>query len=63
MLEILNNKFNNIISIEAYYLNYARLLSNLKINNIFPTNTFLASFLTNRIGKFEVSIIDFIIPK
>ena len=52
----LNNKFNNIISIEAYYLNYARLLSNLKINNILPTNTFLASVSNSEgIGKFEVS--------
>ena len=52
----LNNKFNNIISVEAYYLNYARLLSNLKINNILPTNTFLASVSNSEgIGKFEVS--------
>jgi len=51
----LNQKTNNIISIEAYYLNYSRLLSNLKINNILPTNTFLASASNSQgVGKFEV---------
>jgi len=39
----LNKKQNNIISIEAYYLNYSRLLSNLKINNISTNNCFLAA--------------------
>ncbi len=51
----LNKKINNIVSVEAYYLNYARLLSNLKINNILPTNTFLASASnTQGFGKFIV---------
>ncbi len=51
----LNKKFNNIISVEAYYLNYARLLSNLKINNILPTNTFLLSVSNSEgVGRFEV---------
>ena len=39
----LNKKQNNIISIEAYFLNYSRLLSNLKINNIATNNCFLAA--------------------
>ena len=51
----LNKKHNNIISVEAYYLNYARLLSNLKINNISPINTFLVSASNSEgVGKFEV---------
>ena len=39
----LNKKQNNIISIEPYYLNFSRLLSNLKINNIFTKNCYLAA--------------------
>lgn len=51
----LNKKKNNIISIEAYYLNYARLLSNLKINNISLSNVFLASASNSQgAGKFSV---------
>lgn len=51
----LNNKFNNIVSVEAYHLNFARLLSNLKINNISPINAFLASASNSEgVGKFAV---------
>ena len=52
----LNKKQNNIISIEAYYLNFSRLLSNLKINNIMPKSCFLAA-ASNKEGicKFSVT--------
>ena len=52
----LNKKQNNIISIEAYFLNYSRLLSNLKINNIATNNCFLAAASnTEGIAKFSVT--------
>ena len=51
----LNKKQNNIISIEAYYLNYSRLLSNLKINNISTNNCFLAAASNiEDVAKFSV---------
>ena len=34
----LGNDQNNIISIEAFYMNYARLISNLKLNKIIANN-------------------------
>ncbi|MDC1054543.1 FkbM family methyltransferase [Alphaproteobacteria bacterium] len=39
----LNNEKNKIVSIEPYYLNYSRLLSNLKINKITTNNCFLTA--------------------
>ena len=39
----LNQNQNKIISIEAYFLNFTRLLSNLKSNNIESKNCFLAA--------------------
>ena len=39
----LNKKVNNTISIEPFFINYSRLLSNLKLNNIDPKNCFLAA--------------------
>ena len=51
----LNKNQNNIISIEAYFLNFSRLLSNLKINNIIPKNCFLAAASnTEDVGKLNV---------
>lgn len=51
----LNTKKNNIISIEPYFLNYSRLLSNLKLNNISTINTFFASASNDEgIDKFLV---------
>ena len=51
----LNKKQNNIISIEAYFLNFSRLLSNLKINNIIPKNCLLAAASnTEGVGKFSI---------
>ena len=52
----LNNKRNKIISIEPYFLNYSRLLSNLKINNIHANNCFLAAASnTEGFGKFSIN--------
>lgn len=39
----LNNERNKIVSIEPYFLNYSRLLSNLKINKISTDNCFLTA--------------------
>ena len=51
----LNKKENNIISIEAYFLNFSRLLSNLKKNNIISQSCFLAAASnTEGIGKFSI---------
>ncbi len=51
----LNTKKNNIISIEPYFLNYSRLLSNLKLNNISTINTFFVSASNDEgIDKFLV---------
>tara|TARA_B100000579_G_C22837884_1_gene859846 strand:+ start:467 stop:1306 length:840 start_codon:yes stop_codon:yes gene_type:complete len=51
----LNKKENSIISIEAYFLNFSRLLSNLKINNIMPKSCFLAAVSnTEGAGKFSI---------
>ena len=51
----LNKNQNNIISIEAYFLNFSRLLSNLKINNIIPKNCFLTA-ASNTEGVAKLSI-------
>ncbi len=51
----LNKNQNNIISIEPYFLNFSRLLSNLKINNIKPKSCFLAAASNKEdVGKFNV---------
>ena len=51
----LNKNQNNIISIEAYFLNFSRLLSNLKINNIIPKSCFLtAASNTEGVAKFSI---------
>lgn len=52
----LNNDRNKIISIEAFFLNYSRLLSNLKINNISNNNNcyLAAASNENGIAKFKV---------
>jgi FkbM family methyltransferase len=39
----LNKTYNNIISIEPYFLNFARLLSNLKINNFSQKSCLMAA--------------------
>lgn len=39
----LDKNENNIISIEAFYINYSRLLSNLRLNKIQPDKCFLAA--------------------
>jgi FkbM family methyltransferase len=39
----LNNTYNNIISIEPYFLNFSRLLSNLKINSISHKSCLMAA--------------------
>lgn len=51
----LEKKKNNIISIEPYFINFCRLLDNLKINNISDGLTMLAA-VSNKNGnaKFEV---------
>ena len=51
----LNQNQNKIISIEAYFLNFTRLLSNLKSNNITPKNCFLAA-ASNLDGKGKFSV-------
>jgi FkbM family methyltransferase len=45
----LNKKQNQIISIEAFYMNYARLMSNLKLNSFSPKNCILGA-ATNKDG-------------
>lgn len=51
----LNQNQNKIISVEAYFLNFTRLLSNLKSNNITPKNCFLAA-ASNIEGKGKFSV-------
>ena len=47
---------NNIISIEPYFLNFSRLLSNLKINNIETKNCLLgAATNTEGVAKFSIN--------
>tara|TARA_B110000495_G_C22842028_1_gene491070 strand:+ start:56 stop:886 length:831 start_codon:yes stop_codon:yes gene_type:complete len=51
----INNKINKIISIEPFYLNFCRLLSNLKLNNIAINNSFMAAASENEGNcKFKV---------
>ena len=50
----LDKNENNIISIEAFYINYSRLLSNLKLNKIKLDKCFLAAASNSEgIGKFK----------
>ena len=51
------HKNNNIISIEPYYLNYVRLLDNLKLNSI-PINLCFMAAASNFTGtcKFDVKV-------
>ena len=50
----LNKKENNIISLEPYYLNYSRMLSNLKLNLINVDNAFLLAASNNKgVAKFK----------
>jgi FkbM family methyltransferase len=50
----LNRNENNIISIEAFFINYARLLSNLKLNKINPDKCFLGAVSNSEgLGKFR----------
>ena len=37
------SKKNNIVSFEPYYLNYSRMLSNLRLNNILTNNCFFSA--------------------
>ncbi len=51
----LNCEKNKIISIEPFFLNYSRLLTNLKINKITNNNCYLAAASNeNGIAKFKV---------
>lgn len=51
----LNNDKNKIISIEPFFLNYSRLITNLKINKITNNNCYLAAASNeNGIAKFKV---------
>ena len=50
----LDKNKNNIISIEPFYINYSRLLSNLKLNKITPGKCFLAAASNSEsVGKFK----------
>ena len=51
----LGKKENQIISIEPFFLNYSRLLSNLKLNNISTRNCFLTA-LSNSEGLDKMKI-------
>lgn len=51
----LNKKDNNIISIEPFYLNYSRLLSNLKLNRIKTHSCFLNA-VSNCVGETSFKI-------
>ena len=52
----LNKQKTNIISLEPYYLNFARMLSNLKLNNMFMNNShLLAASNDDGITKFKTT--------
>ena len=59
----LNKQSNNIVSIEPFHLNFERLLSNLKLNNIFPncimgacsSNDGIMNFEFNSFGGYHTS--------
>ena len=52
----LNKKINNIVSLEPYHINFSRMLSNLKLNEITLENSFMVA-ASNEIGlaKFKTS--------
>ena len=52
----LNKKINNIVSLEPYHINFSRMLSNLKLNEIPLENSFMVA-ASNEIGeaKFKTS--------
>lgn len=50
------NKHNKIISLEPYYMNYARLTSNLKLNNINTQNAMMYALSdTNTNSKIQIN--------
>lgn len=50
------SKKNNIVSFEPYYLNYARMLSNLRLNNILTNNCFFsAASSKNGLSSFDIN--------
>ena len=50
----LDKNENNIISIEAFYINYSRLLSNFRLNKIKPDKCFLAAASNSEgVGTFK----------
>ena len=52
----LNKDKNSIISLEPFYLNYARLISNLKLNNISSNNCILSAASNEQgVDKFLIS--------
>ena len=52
----LDKKINNIVSLEPYYMNFSRMLTNLKLNRIVLDNSFLVA-ASNDLGvaKFKTS--------
>ena len=52
----LDKKINNIVSLEPYYMNFSRMLTNLKLNRIVLDNSFLVA-ASNDVGvaKFKTS--------
>ena len=51
----IDKKTNNIISIEPYHLNFARLISNLRLNKISEQNCYLAAISDSEgMGKFKI---------
>ena len=54
----LNKSINNIISFEPYFLNFSRLMSNLRLNLIPSSNCFFYAVSdTNEIKKFNVPVV------
>ena len=50
----LNKEIYNIISLEPYYINYSRMISNLKLNKMYLNNSFLwAASNESGIAKFK----------
>jgi FkbM family methyltransferase len=51
----INKKLNNIISVEPYYLNFARLICNLQLNKISAQNCFMYAISNlEGAGKFKI---------
>ena len=52
----LNKEICNIISLEPYYINYSRMISNLKLNKMYLNNSFLwAASNESGVAKFKTS--------